>query len=88
METREFKNQLEKVFDAFYEKPRTMKEVDFACGVMRENICRYVSKLRKQGRIILAGKRYCKITKHQANVYTTNPSLIPKVIQLNILGDH
>jgi hypothetical protein len=54
-----------------------MKEVDKVCGVMRENICWYVRTLRKAGKIYLITKRRCKVTKHTAGVYTTNPDLIP-----------
>ena len=72
-----FIDQLNKVYNVFYQQPSTMKEVDKVCGVMRENICWYVRTLRKAGRIYLINKRKCKVTKHKAGVYTTNPELIP-----------
>lgn len=72
-----FIDQLNKVYNVFFEQPSTMKEVDIICGVMRENICRYVRTLRKAGKIYLINKRTCKVTKHTAGEYTTNPKLIP-----------
>jgi hypothetical protein len=33
-------DQLKKVFNAFYEYPKTMKEVNTETNIMRENICR------------------------------------------------
>ena len=81
----QFTNQLSRVFQAFFESPKTMKEADKACGVMRESICRYVRKLRLQGKIAIIKKRYCKVTGHEAGVYTTNPDLFPpKPLQLNL----
>ncbi|ASV77961.1 hypothetical protein M2T70_04735 [Elizabethkingia anophelis] len=72
-------NQQEQaVFDAFLQKPMTMKEVDIQTGIMRENICRYVKNLRNTGRIAILRQRICKITKHKANEYTTDPKLFPK----------
>jgi hypothetical protein len=72
-----FIDQLNKVYNVFFERPSTMKEVDIVCGVMRENICWYVRTLRKAGKIYLINKRACKVTKHTAGEYTTNPALIP-----------
>lgn len=72
-----FITQLNKVYKVFFESPKTMKEADAKCGVMRESICRYVKNLRSENRIYLIDKRICKVTKHIAGVYTTNPDLIP-----------
>lgn len=73
-----FYSQLDMVYKTFYEKPRTMKEADFACGVMRESICRYVRTLRKQKKIFLLRHRRCERTNYKAGEYTTNPQLFPK----------
>ena len=83
-----FYSQLEMVYKAFYEKPRTMKEAEFACGVMRESICRYVRRLRKQKRICLLRRRRCDRTNHKAGEYTTNPQffLETQLQQLSIFN--
>ena len=78
------KDQLKAVFESFFETPKTMKESDKACGVMRENICRYVRTFRKEGKIAVIRKRICAVTKHRANEYTTNPQLFPKPAQLEL----
>jgi hypothetical protein len=77
-------DQLSRVFDAFYEQPRTMKETDIATGVMRENICWYCRTLRKENKLFPIRKRYCKVTNHRAFEYTTNPSLVPENLQLSL----
>ena len=78
------KDQLHKVFQSFFDSPKTMKETDKDCGVMRENICRYVRTFRQSKSIAVIRKRYCKVTKHLANEYTTNPLLFPKSTQLTL----
>lgn len=79
-----YRDQLSKVYDAFYYAPMTMKEADKFCGVMRENICWYVRDLKKAGAIEKIGKKYCSITKHIAGVYTTNPKYFPIDSQLKL----
>jgi len=79
------KDQFNKVFRAFYEFPKTMKEVDKETFIMRENICRYVRTLREQNRIALVGYRRCKVTRHRkVGIYTTNPDLFPTSNQLKM----
>jgi hypothetical protein len=76
-------NQIKAIYNAFFEYPKTMKEVDAETNVMRENICRYVSTLRNQNRIALVGYRKCKVTGNQkVGIYTTNPDLFPTSNQL------
>jgi hypothetical protein len=76
--------QLKKVFDAYHSQPQTMKECDRNSGIMRESICWYNRHLRQVKQIYCIGKRICSITKHRANVYTTNPNLAPINPQLNL----
>jgi hypothetical protein len=78
------KDQLHKVFQSFFDSPKTMKECDNHSGIMRENICRYVRTFRQSKSIVVIRKRFCKVTKHLANEYTTNPALFPKSTQLTI----
>jgi hypothetical protein len=78
-------NQIKAIYNAFFEYPKTMKEVDAETSVMRENICRYVSELRNENRIALVGYRKCKITGNpKVGIYTTNPDLFPKSNQLKM----
>ena len=78
-------NQMKSIYNAFFEYPKTMKEVDAETNVMRENICRYVSELRNQNRIALVGYRTCKVTGNpKVGTYTTNPDLFPKSNQLKM----
>lgn len=80
-----FKAQLNRVLDALKENPMTMKEVDVYTGVMRENICRYVSDLMESGLIAIRKKRRCSVTGHpKVNEYTGNPDLYPKSNQLKL----
>lgn len=78
-----FEAQFQLVYDAFFESPKTMKEVDTETGIMRENVCRYVSTLRQQNRIFPIRERKCRITHHIATEWTANPALIPKNPQLS-----
>lgn len=72
-------DQLARVFNSFFESPKTMKEVDVETGIMRENICRYVRTFRKENRIVLVGYRRCKITGcGRVGIYSTNPDFFPK----------
>jgi hypothetical protein len=84
-EVKQFQDQTKKVFDAFFEFPKTMKEVDAETGVMRENICRYVWTLRNENLIALVGYRKCRITGfNKVGIYTTDPALFPKSNQLKL----
>lgn len=78
--------QLKKVFDTYHSQPQTMKECDRKSGIMRESICWYNRRLRQSQQIYCIGKRICSITKHRANVYTTNPNLAPINTQLNLFS--
>ena len=70
--------QKQKVLDSLMVKPMTMKEVDFYCGVMRENICRYVPELLEEKKIAKIKQRRCSRTNHKAYEYTANQDLFPK----------
>lgn len=82
-----FDSQLERVYQSFYESPQTMKEVDKSIGIMRESICRYCAKLRKQEKLYPIRKRLCHVTQHPAIEWTCNPALIPiRPEQLSLFG--
>ncbi len=67
-------NQLSIVRDIFFDEPCTMKEADILTGIMRESICWYCRSMRKQNSLYPIGKRFCRVTKHKATVYTTDPA--------------
>lgn len=77
-------DQLTRVYDSFFNEPQTMKEVDRATGIMRENICRYCRVLRKDNRLYPIRKRLCRVTKHRATEYTTDPAKAPNNPQLKL----
>lgn len=80
-----FGAQLRRVFDALKEKPMTMKEADVYTGVMRENICRYISELMRLGLIAITRKRRCSVTGYPSvNEYTGNSDLFPESNQLEL----
>lgn len=77
-----FKDQMKALFQCLHDRPMTMKEADIATGIMRENICWYCRTFRIQGKLFEVEKRICKVTRHRATVYTTNPELVPPSNQL------
>ena len=70
--------QLVAVYNALFEKPRTMKEVYVRTGVLREFVCWYCRELRLNSRLYLVGKRRCTITGQIVNEYTTNELFVPE----------
>lgn len=85
-EDKEIRDQLARVYESFFMLPKTMKEADKETGIMRENICWYCRTLRREGKLYVTGKRLCKITRHRANVYTTNPELVRASNQLRLFS--
>lgn len=80
-----FQTELKKVYEAFYQKPKTMKEVDKETGIMRESICWYCKELRSQGKLHPVRKRVCSVTKYDhVTEWTSNPNDIPKSNQLKM----
>ncbi len=79
-----FLDQLTRVYNSFYERPKTMKEADRATGVMRENICWYCRTLRKSNQLFPVGKKICGVTKRYVFAWTTNPDLVPEDPQLKL----
>lgn len=78
MDKQTFNNQLEITFQAFRDAPKTMKMVSVETGIDRPNICRYVAHLRKRKQIAAIKKGTCRITRHSAQFFSTDPELIPK----------
>ncbi len=76
-----FEAQMKRVFAAFKRKPSTMLMVSIETGILRANICRYVAKWQKQGSIHQLKQGLCKVSKHRAGFYTTNPELFPAIVE-------
>jgi DNA-binding transcriptional regulator LsrR (DeoR family) len=81
---KEYREQMGRVFRCFYEHPKTMLDVSIETGILRANICRYVSHMEDDGRIQIHHKGIDKTTKCRAAYYTTNPELFnqPPVQQM------
>lgn len=76
-----FEAQMKRVFAAFKRRPSTMLMVSIETGILRANICRYVAEWQKQGRIHLLKQGLCKVSKHRAGYYTTDPELFPAIVE-------
>jgi len=76
-----FQAQMKRVFKTLYRQPKTMLMVSIETGILRANICRYVSEWEKENRIFLLQKGICPISKHRAGFYTTNPELFPSIVE-------
>lgn len=82
---KKYKAQLQRVYKALLDKPMTMKELDAHTGVMRENICRYISTLLEHNKVAIIRQRKCTVTRFsRVNEYTANPDLFPKSNQLKM----
>lgn len=83
-DNKKFRTQAKIVFNSFFYKPQTMKEVEVKTKIDRAGICRYVATFRKQNKIAVLKTVYCSITKHKAYLLTTNPELFPIDSQLKL----
>jgi hypothetical protein len=81
------KNQVPTVFKAFFDEPKTMKEVELDTNIDRAHICRYVATFLKENRIAFLYDRKCRATGSLAGAYTTNPVLFPTSNQLSIFDE-
>ena len=70
-----FEAQQAKVFESFKRQPSTMLMVSIETGILRANICRYVSEWQKSKSIVLLSDGLCKISKYRAGYYTTDTKL-------------
>ncbi|WP_345951316.1 hypothetical protein ABDD95_07760 [Mucilaginibacter sp. PAMB04274] len=69
-------DEYQRVIDAFFAGPATMRMIEVQTGVLRPNICRYVARLKRAGQIKLVRYGYCPYTRHIAGFYCTNMQLI------------
>lgn len=80
-----FEAQMKIVFSALYRQPKTMLMVEVETGIMRPNICRYVSKWKKRDCIKIVKFGICPISKRGGVQHlTTNPDLFPKSNQTKL----
>lgn len=78
-------NELRAVYHYLYSVPSTATEVAVALNIYRPNLCRRKRTLEKRGQLAVMKQVVCPITKHRAQLLTTNPSLFPpKPKQLNL----
>ena len=77
-----FEVQMKRVFAAFKRKPSTMLMVSIETGILRANICRYVAKWQKSNSIHLLKQGLCKVSKHRAGYYNTDPNLFTQPLKL------
>ncbi len=82
MDSKTYRTQLETVYKALKDIPKTMLQVAQETGILRANICRYIRILRKLEKVAVAKKGFCPITKHWAGFYTTDKAKFPKDNQL------
>jgi len=79
-----FQTQMQRVFAALYKQPKTMLMVEAETGIMRPNICRYVSKWKKRDCIKIVRLGICPISKSTGVQFlTTNPELFPAIVELS-----
>jgi hypothetical protein len=82
---KQFEGQMKRVFAAFYSQPKTMLMVERETGIMRPNICRYVSRWKKLGSIKIVSLCICPISKRGGvQRLTTNPELFPTSNQIKL----
>ncbi len=75
-----FHTQELRAFIAFFRHPKTMLMVSIETGILRADLCRYVARWRQQGRITIVKQGLCRISKHRAGYYSTNPDIVSKEV--------
>lgn len=84
-EGKKIEPQMKRVFEAFFNRPKTMLMVEVETGILRPNICRYVSKWKKASSIEIVSLGICPISKYgKVQHLTTNPKLFQSSNQLNL----
>ena len=67
--------QKRRVFKAFAERPKTMREVSTETGVIRSNICQFIADFREAKTVTVVRRELCPITGNRANFYLTKYNL-------------
>jgi len=76
-----FKAQMKLVFEAFEKKPSTMLMIAVETGILRANICRFVSAWKKSGEIKLIKKTICPFSKCRAGFYSTDKTIFSQFLK-------
>ena len=72
------KAQMKRFYECLKQRPKTTKMAAVELGIQRANLTRYVAQFEKLNIITVVEKKKCKITKHKAKYYSTDPALIPE----------
>lgn len=84
-EGKQIEPQMKRVFEAFFNQPKTMLMVEVETKISRSHVCRYVSTLKKNQNIEIVRIGVCPISKHgRVQHLTTNPKLFPSSNQLSL----
>jgi hypothetical protein len=81
---KQFRTQLQTIFEYLKENTATASMVTEFTGVPQKSICRYKRDLEKQNLLYEVEKKLCKVTNFRAWYLTTNPDLFPKSNQLKM----
>ncbi len=81
-----FKNKINKtyyskVFKELNTSPKTMLMVAKKTGIERAYICWIIKQMRENKKVEVFCHDLCKVSKHKAGYYTTNPDLFKKNFQ-------
>lgn len=80
--------QIQKVYDAFHDTPKTMLDVAREVNVYRANVCRYLRVMKRQGTIQKIYKGRDRRTKNWAWYYSTDEKFWKKQdTQLSLFGE-
>lgn len=85
---KDFKAQMQIVYQSFFERPKTMLDVSLETGILRANICWYAKEWRKTGKIKEIYKGLDKNTKCMASYLSTDKRLFISIdSQLSLFED-
>ena len=76
------------VFQAFYQEPRTCKEVMQETGILPSSQTGFICNWLRSEAIQMTGKRICVVTGNNVNTYTTNPDfMLPKTLDIDFSNE-
>jgi hypothetical protein len=73
-----WENQAKIVFASFYERPKTMYQVEKETEIMRPSICRFVAEWKRKDSIRIVRKGLDPFTRCTAQFLSTNPMHWPQ----------
>lgn len=69
------------MFHSFHERPKTMYQVEVETGIMRPSVCRFVARLKKEGKIKIIKIDVDDLTGCRAQYLSTNYRYWPQQSQ-------